>query len=819
MVLRRTVILFFLVTVFLGSMCGGQALPSTFFGMHINQSKTAWPSVAFGSYRMWDDGTSWALVNPANGVYNWAPIDSWVAKAEQQNVQLLYTFGRTPVWASSNPTLSCNYAPGECAPPSDFTYWDNFVTALVTRYKGKIKYYEIWNEPNQPPFWKGTTAQLVEMTSRAAGIIHTIDPEAQVGSPAATWTNTTAWSWLDGFLTAGGGTYLDVIDFHGYTGNNNAESIFTIIDNVQKVRDAHGLSLPMLITEGAWGVNSTIPNEDAQAAFLVQRYLLITSRPAIKAYYWYQWDNTVWGTLWDSTNGIHPAGVAYGTMTKLLIGATANGCNKDSSATWNCSFTLANGNAAVAVWNATNSGSYTPGSEYAVELGIDGSSQSVNGSDSFVIGNAPVFFTAPSQPAPSVALSVTPSGGITPVAVSATASVSVPSGVAVKSTTISFGDGTSVQGSTGSHTYTRAGSYAVVVTVVDDLNRTATATQNMTVTAPQSTKATVSVSPSTGKAPLQVTASSAGSTAASSIASSVIDFGDGTVVSGTSAAHTYMTAGNYTVTAKVTDSLGASSTASVTVNALANQPPVAKLAITQSGATVTASTAGSYDLDGTIASTVISWGDGNSTQGASGSHTYAARGTYTVVATVTDNSGAHASASQGATVTMNAPPVAVMLLTPTAAVGYKVLTSGSYAPSGTIVSTIIDWGDGRTTAATAGGHTYYKAGTYQITVTVTDNHGLKASTSATAKAWFGIYMVSPKTGSTTGSQVHVVGYAAAPDPIVSTRILIDGNTVFSGTSWDINTYLRVASGSHNVVVLAFDQHQTRYQSSFSITVN
>ncbi|HEX4487776.1 MAG TPA: endo-1,4-beta-xylanase, partial [Terriglobales bacterium] len=167
----RHAIFAFVVALLLGCVGQGETLPPTFFGMHVNQSKTAWPSVGFGSYRLWDDGTAWANLNPSNGSYNWAPLDAWVNRAQQQNVQLLYTFGRTPAWASSNTSISCNYGGGQCVAPANYAYWDAYVTALVTRYKGKIKYYELWNEPNDPGFWKGTTAQMVEMTRRASQII------------------------------------------------------------------------------------------------------------------------------------------------------------------------------------------------------------------------------------------------------------------------------------------------------------------------------------------------------------------------------------------------------------------------------------------------------------------------------------------------------------------------------------------------------------------------------------------------------------------------------------------------------------------------
>jgi PKD repeat protein len=85
--------------------------------------------------------------------------------------------------------------------------------------------------------------------------------------------------------------------------------------------------------------------------------------------------------------------------------------------------------------------------------------------------------------------------------------------------------------------------------------------------------AVLSVSPTSGAAPLAVAASTAGSSDPDgSIASIGINFGDGSAtVSSASATHTYNTAGTFTVTATVTDNLGASTTKSTTVSVTAAQ--------------------------------------------------------------------------------------------------------------------------------------------------------------------------------------------------------------------------------------------------------
>ena len=78
-----------------------------------------------------------------------------------------------------------------------------------------------------------------------------------------------------------------------------------------------------------------------------------------------------------------------------------------------------------------------------------------------------------------------------------------------------------------------------------------------------------------------------------------------------------------------------------------NKPPIAALTLSSGsilvGGSITASASGSTDADGTIASTVISFGDGSSATAVSASHQYKTAGTYTVKATVTDNLGASSS--------------------------------------------------------------------------------------------------------------------------------------------------------------------------------
>ena len=125
-----------------------------------------WPAVGFGTLRLWygAQGTTWYELEPAKGVWNWGLLDNLVEAAEEHGVSdILLTLGQSPGWASSSPDTVGPYfgligqPAGATAPPADIQDWRDYVTAVAQRYKGRIRYYEIWNEPNDAAYYAGTS--------------------------------------------------------------------------------------------------------------------------------------------------------------------------------------------------------------------------------------------------------------------------------------------------------------------------------------------------------------------------------------------------------------------------------------------------------------------------------------------------------------------------------------------------------------------------------------------------------------------------------------------------------------------------------------
>lgn len=123
--------------------------------------------------------------------------------------------------------------------------------------------------------------------------------------------------------------------------------------------------------------------------------------------------------------------------------------------------------------------------------------------------------------------------------------------------------------------------------------------------------------------------------------------------------------------------------------------------------------------DGSITDRTWDFGDGTTSTEQKPSHSYSMAGTYTVELSVTDDRGATRSTTRS--VTVNTSPKATFETT--CADLTCTFTDMSLDPDGTVTSWAWDFGDGATSSDQHPSHTYSTAGTYEVTLTVTDDGG------------------------------------------------------------------------------------------------
>lgn len=233
------------------------------------------------------------------------------------------------------------------------------------------------------------------------------------------------------------------------------------------------------------------------------------------------------------------------------------------------------------------------------------------------------------------------------------------------------------------------------------------------------------------------------------------DFGDGTFENTTelTTTHSYTSSGNCTVTLTVLDTLGLTDSVSKTVMVI--QHPTANFTYSPLlplvDEEVSFDATNSASNGGTILSYYWMFGDGaNATEvTAQISHIYMEGGTYEVSLTVLDSEGLSETAIRLVEVLI--PPNVGFSFSPTDPVIDETVTfnaSSSFDPDGTITTYIWIFGDGSPIEeGQVVTHSFSNEGSYEVTLTVYDEHGVENTTART---------VTISIGETTGTGDYVL---------------------------------------------------------------
>lgn len=327
------------------------AISASYFGMHIHRvgrtqpwlkhgdTLTAWPSPKFGGWRLWDAYVSWPYLEPQRGQWDFRLMDQYVSMAQSAGVDVLLPLGLTPPWASARPREESSYSPGNAAEPRDIEDWRNYVRSVAQRYKGRIRNYELWNEPNLPGFFSGRPEDMVVLAREAYRILKSVDPENRLVAPATTGDKESL-AWLDRYLALGGGYYLDILSHHFYVAQTQPEAMLPYIERVRDVAARYGLSnIPLWNTESGWWIENSHGSNtksgigtgwkllgSSEAPAYVSRALILGWAAGLERYYWYSWDHGEMGLIEPATKAPKSAGRAYALTLEWLLGSVMAEC-------------------------------------------------------------------------------------------------------------------------------------------------------------------------------------------------------------------------------------------------------------------------------------------------------------------------------------------------------------------------------------------------------------------------------------------------------------------------------------------------------------
>jgi GH35 family endo-1,4-beta-xylanase len=255
---------------------------------------------------------SWLEIEPTREEWHWEYPDFVVRAAGHYGLDLIVRLDRQPFWATE-------LAVDGAAPPDNLDDYAAFAGTVAQRYRGRIRGYIVWNEPNLAKEWGGRPPDPVvytELLRRAYEAIKAADPEATVVSAGLASTNhqdaeaMDDRAFLEAVYQAGAGDSFDALGAHPYgfayppddpRDAHDGLNLARLLD-LREIMEAHGDGdKPIWVTELGWttaGVGEgswlTVPPQQ-QADYLTGAWRQVQEWPWLKVF-----------TVWNLSQGLPP---------------------------------------------------------------------------------------------------------------------------------------------------------------------------------------------------------------------------------------------------------------------------------------------------------------------------------------------------------------------------------------------------------------------------------------------------------------------------------------------------------------------------------
>lgn len=198
----------------------------------------------------------WQKVEKESGSFDFTVPEAFVSSDAAHSMLTIATLEHTPFWATSavtkNPT---NQVPSGLSLAFDDPQntWGQFVLAAARHFRGRIAYYEVWNEPDlyNSLGWAGSQTDFFQLLKVAYLAIKSADPNAQVITGSLnynpTWLNSVFAADRADPQAAANNFYFDAVGIHSY---GRAAGIYDLSHTAQTVLARAGIAgKPVIATE------------------------------------------------------------------------------------------------------------------------------------------------------------------------------------------------------------------------------------------------------------------------------------------------------------------------------------------------------------------------------------------------------------------------------------------------------------------------------------------------------------------------------------------------------------------------------------------
>lgn len=246
--------------------------------------------------------TGWERIQPQPGVWNFQHFDHIVKIWSAAGIELMPILSYCTRWAAPAEKQNTGSRDDWNRAMPDLNAWATFVRTIVKRYRGTIRCWEVWNEPDLYTFAKFDAAEYIKLLKTSYSAAHEADPDCVILT--------------GGFATLGGhagkkeGFHETVLreaagnfDIHAYHEHGGFQQYRMLVESkLLPMRRAAGTKVPWYANETA--IDSAGGRERIQAVTLFKKLIFSWSAGAI-GYNWYDLRNDGFGVY----NGEHNFGM------------------------------------------------------------------------------------------------------------------------------------------------------------------------------------------------------------------------------------------------------------------------------------------------------------------------------------------------------------------------------------------------------------------------------------------------------------------------------------------------------------------------------
>ena len=249
---------------------------------------------------LWWENT-WRVQEPKPGRWDFRALDAALRRMELHGMRYQNMFYAAPKWVSESRVPPATKA--------GLNVWSRYIRKVVARYRGRIRYHEVWNEPPNDGVNAKHYLAMLKAAWRAA---KDADPNCKIFGLSERYGGNLTW--LMAVLNGGGGAYMDAATIHVYV---PPSQFLCEARKRQRALDEHHVHRLWINELGTTAYDFSVAyskkydcSERKQAAVLVEEFA--------EARVLESWMKTFWFCTYDPRDAAHPSGWTWDAGIGLL---------------------------------------------------------------------------------------------------------------------------------------------------------------------------------------------------------------------------------------------------------------------------------------------------------------------------------------------------------------------------------------------------------------------------------------------------------------------------------------------------------------------